>query len=105
MSPAQFGELALLLTFAAFLTMIYNVGVLQGTFTYVFGSAGEEEIDDDEPAHAAAAGTKRKALGTGMITTFVLTSIGTAVIVVFSPWFADRIVGDSGKSGLIVIAA
>ena len=46
LTPAEFGELALLLTFAAFLTVIYNVGILQGTFTYVFGSAGEEEVDD-----------------------------------------------------------
>jgi O-antigen/teichoic acid export membrane protein len=104
MSPAQFGDLALLLTFAAFLTVIYNVGILQGTFSYVFGSAGEEELDD-EPVDAAAAGTKRRALGTGLITTFLLTTVGTAVIVAFAPWFADRIVGDSGKSDLIVIAA
>jgi O-antigen/teichoic acid export membrane protein len=105
MAPAQFGELALLLTFAAFLTTIYNVGILQGTFTYVFGSAGEEDVDDDEPAHAAAAGTKRRALGTGLFTTFIVTLVGTAVIVVFAPWFAERILGDSGRSGLIVIAA
>jgi O-antigen/teichoic acid export membrane protein len=104
MTPAQFGELALLLTFAAFLTVIYNVGILQGTFSYVFGSAGEEELDD-EPVDAAATGTKRRALGTGLITTFLLTTVGTLVIVAFAPWFADRIVGDSGKSDLIVLAA
>ncbi len=104
MSPAEFGELALLLTFAAFLTVIYNVGILQGTFSYVFGSAGEEELDDQQ-AEAAAAGTKRRALGTGMITTFLLSMAGTAVIVVFASWFAQRILGDSGRSDLIVIAA
>ncbi|HEY6654295.1 MAG TPA: lipopolysaccharide biosynthesis protein [Solirubrobacterales bacterium] len=103
LSPAEFGELALLMTFAAFLTVIYNVGVLQGTFSYVFGSAGEEELDD-EPVDAAAAGTKRRALGTGLITTFLLTTAGTAVIVAFAPWFAEHIVG-GGKSGLVVIAA
>jgi O-antigen/teichoic acid export membrane protein len=103
LTPAEFGELALLLTFAAFLTVIYNVGTLQGTFSYVFGSAGEEEVEDE--ADAAAAGTKRRALGTGLIGTSLLAVAGTAVIVAFAPWFADHILGRSGSADLIVIAA
>ena len=103
LTPAEFGDLALLLTFAAFLTVIYNVGILQGTFTYVFGSAGEEEVDDE--AEAAAAGTKRRALGTGLMTTCLLATAGTLVIAAFAPWFADRILGHNGKPELIMIAA
>ena len=38
LSPAEFGELALLIVFAAFLTVFYNVGILQGTFSWVLGS-------------------------------------------------------------------
>jgi O-antigen/teichoic acid export membrane protein len=103
LSPTEFGELALLLTFAAFLTVIYNVGTLQGTFSYVFGSAGEEEVEDE--ADSAAAGTKRRALGTGLIGTSLLAAAGTAVIVAFAPWFADHILGHNGSADLIVIAA
>ena len=104
LSPAEFGELALLIVFAAFLTVFYNVGILQGTFSWVFGSAGEEEVEEDEPS-GSAAGTKRRALGTGLATTCLLAATGTAVIVSFSPWFADLVLGGGADSQLIVIAA
>jgi O-antigen/teichoic acid export membrane protein len=105
LSPAEFGELALLLVFAAFLTVFYNVGILQGTFMWVFGSAGEEEVEGEGEAKASAAGTKRRALGTGLVTTCLLAAVGTAVIVSFSPWVAGIVMGDSADSELIVIAA
>ena len=106
LSPAEFGELALLLVFAAFLTVFYNVGTLQGTFRWVFGSTGEEEeVEDNEAAKASAAGTKRRALGTGMITTCVLALAGTAVIIPLAPLFAELVLGDGDSSKLIVIAA
>ena len=103
LSPAEFGELALMLVLAAFLTVFYNVGTLQGTFGWVFGSAGEEELEDD--AEQSASGTKRRALGTGLITTVVIAAIGTAVIVPLAPWLAGVILGDSSKEELIIIAA
>lgn len=103
LSPAEFGELSLVLVFAAFLTVFYNVGLLQGTFMHVFGSAGEEEIEDD--TEEAAAGTKRRALGTGLITTAALTAIGTVLVVALAPWLAEMMLGDRERSELIVIAA
>jgi stage V sporulation protein B len=104
LSVAEFGQLALLLTFAAFLTIIYNVGVLQGTFLWVFGSAGEEDVEDDS-GESSQAGTKRKALGTGLIITCIITVVGTLIIVAASPWFADKMLGNSDDADLIIIAA
>ena len=103
LTVSQFGQLALLLTFAAFLTIIYNVGTLQGTFVWVFGSAGEEDIADED-VESSQAGTKRRALGTGLIITAVITVIGTLVIVAAAPWFAARLIGNSGDADLIIIA-
>ena len=74
LGPPEFGQLALLLTFAAFLTVFYNVGTLQGTFLWVFGSAGEEDVEDT--GESSQAGTKRRALGTGLIITFRSSRIG-----------------------------
>ena len=105
LSPAEFGELALLLVFAAFLTVFYNLGTLQGTFMWVFGSAGEEEVEAEGEAKASATGTKRRALGTGMVTTCALAAAGTIVVVALAPWFAGIVLGDDGDSELIVIAA
>jgi O-antigen/teichoic acid export membrane protein len=104
LSVAQFGQLALLLTFAAFLTIIYNVGTLQGTFVWVFGSAGEEDVADED-VESSQAGTKRRALGTGLIITTVITLGGTLIIVAASSWFADKLLGNPGDADLIIIAA
>jgi len=104
LSVAQFGQLALLLTFAAFLTIIYNVGTLQGTFIWVFGSAGEEDIADED-VESSQAGTKRRALGTGLIITALITLCGTVIIIAASSWFAGWMLGDSGEGNLVIIAA
>ena len=102
LSPSEFGQLALLLTFAAFLTVFYNLGTLQGIFMWVFGSSGEEEVDDTEQA---SAGSKRKALGTGIIFTATIGLIGTALVAAVAPQLADLVLGDSSKAHLILIAA
>ena len=104
LTPPEFGELALLMVFAAFLTIVYNTGIVQGTLVWVFGAAGEEEVDDAQ-GETAAAGTKRRALGTGLATTLGITLIGTVVMVALSPWLADLMLGDSGRSQLIILAA
>ena len=69
----------------------------------MFGSSGEEEIDDD--TEEAASGTKRRALGTGLTTTAALTAIGTVLVVALAPWLAEMMLGDRERSELIVIAA
>jgi O-antigen/teichoic acid export membrane protein len=104
LSVSDFGRLALLLTFAAFLTIIYNVGTLQGTFVWVFGSAGEEDVAD-ENVESSQAGTKRRALGTGLIITALITIAGTLIIVAAAPWLADKLIGNSDDADLIIIAA
>jgi O-antigen/teichoic acid export membrane protein len=103
LSVAEFGQLALLLTFAAFLTIFYNVGTLQGTFLWVFGSAGEEDVEDD--GESSQAGTKRRALGTGLIITLAIVLAGTLIVIPLSPWLAESMLGDSDQANLIVIAA
>jgi O-antigen/teichoic acid export membrane protein len=102
LSPAEFGQLALLLVFAAFLTIIYNVAVLQGTFVWVFGAAGEEDVEDADTPGAA---DKRQALATGMILTLLICAAGTVLIIPLSPQLAEMLLGDSGQGDLIVLAA
>jgi O-antigen/teichoic acid export membrane protein len=102
LSPSEFGQLALLLFFAALTTIVYNLGTLQGTFMWVFGATGDEDVDDDEDAGAR---DKRKGLGTGFIVTLAICAVGTAVIALFSSQFASLVLGDSSDGDLIVIAA
>jgi O-antigen/teichoic acid export membrane protein len=103
LDPAEFGQLALLLVFAAFLTVFYNVGTLQGTFIWVFGSAGEEDVEDT--GEASQAGTKRRALGTGLLITVMICVVGTGLVALFASELANLFIGDSSKGDLIVIAA
>jgi O-antigen/teichoic acid export membrane protein len=104
LTVAQFGQLALLLTFAAFVTIIYNVGTLQGTFVWVFGSAGEEDIADED-VESSQAGTKRRALGTGLIITALICLGGTLIVVAAAGWFSQKLLGNPDDADLIIIAA
>ncbi len=103
LSPEEFGQLALLLVFAALLTVVYNLATLQGTFMAVFGAAGDEDVEDVEDEVAAK--DKRKALGTGLVLTLLTTVVGTAVIVPLAPSIADILIGDRSEGDLVLIAA
>src|SRR5580704_12500504 len=64
MATAQYGELALLMFFAGYLTTLYNTGSLHGTFMWVYG-ASEGEGDDVDSDTTITSGPRR-ALGTGL---------------------------------------
>ena len=103
LDPDEFGQLALLLVFASFLTIAYNMGVLQGTFTWVYGAAGEEDVEDE--GDKAEAGDKRRALGTGLVLTLMIAAVGTALVASVAPEIADLLLGDSSDGDLVMIAA
>lgn len=103
LDPAEFGELALLLTLAALLTVLYNLGTLQGIFMWVFGASGEEEVDEE--AAESATGSKRRALGTGLVTTLVIAAMGTAAVAAIAPWMAELVLGEGSEADLILLAA
>ena len=102
LSPAEFGRLAIYFAFAALLTIAYGLGSLQGTLTHVFGSAGEDEIDDRE---AAPRGNKRRALTTGLALTVVLVSVGTGLISLAAEPIAHVLLGDQGDPSSVRLAA
>ncbi len=46
--PAQYGHLAVYSFFMIILMVIYNLGSLQGTMSFVFGGGGDEDDDDGD---------------------------------------------------------
>lgn len=100
---AQFGQLALLMVFAALLTVLYNLGTLQGGFMWVFGSSGEEGGEGDE--REAGAGEKRRALGTAVVLTTLVAAAGTVAIVAAPGTFAAIVAGDAAMASEVRWAA
>lgn len=106
--PAEFGELAVLYVFAAFLTVGYNLPLLQGTLIRVFGSAGDEEAAADAlpPSATDDAGvSKRSELTTGLLLTVGVALVGTAVAAAFAPFLSRLLLGTNGHQDSVVLAA
>ena len=75
--PSQYGDLGVLLVFAGFLTTLYNTGSLHGTFMWVYGvSEGE---GDEIGADGKVTSVPRRALGTGVVLTLIIVTVGTAL--------------------------
>jgi O-antigen/teichoic acid export membrane protein len=104
--PAQYGELALLMVFASFLSVMYNVGTLHGTFLWVYGSGGDagDDLEMDGTARASMA-VQRRAMGTGLILTLVVVSLGTAFFFIFKRPVASTLLGNPGAANLLGWAA
>lgn len=100
---AEFGQLALLMVFAALLTVLYNLGSLQGGFMWVFGATGEEGGGGDE--REAGAGEKRRALGTAVVLTTFVAIAGTIAIVAVPRTFATLVTGESAMASEVRWAA
>ncbi|HEV3071615.1 MAG TPA: methyltransferase domain-containing protein [Solirubrobacteraceae bacterium] len=91
LAPGQYGDLALLLVLAGYLTTLYNTGSLHGTFMWVYGAAEGE--GDDVGAEAAITSTPKRALGTGVVLTLMIVTAGTALCFVAAPAIAGLLLG------------
>lgn len=102
--PAEFGELAVYYLFAALLTILYGLCSLQGTLMWVFGSSGEEEVEDESTQRAPGT-DKRRALTTGLAITFGVVGFGTVVVWLTAEPLAHVLLGAAGNAQTLVLAA
>lgn len=103
LGPADFGELAVLAVSATALTLIYNAGTLQGTFSWVYGTAADEEAGDDDARVGSS--DRRRGLATGLAMTCVAAALGTAGVVVFARPLAELLLGGAQDAYLMGWAA
>ncbi len=103
MVPAQYGELAVLMFLAGYLTTLYNVGSLHGTFMWVYGASEGE--GDDVSSDGTITSAPRRALGTGVVLTLIIVTAGTAVCSVFAPTLAQWLLRRSSDASLVRWAA
>jgi O-antigen/teichoic acid export membrane protein len=102
LDPAEFGRLALALSVASLLTVLYNLGIVQGTNRAVFGASGEE--GDEDADGEIAVGDRRGALGSAVVLTLLIAVAGTIVIWALSGPVA-RAAHLDGETGLVRWAA
>lgn len=75
---SAYGRLAVMLVFASLLTVLYNLGSIQGTFRAGFAATEGEEVSDSAPAEPAA--DRRGAVGTGLAFTALVAALGTLAV-------------------------
>jgi O-antigen/teichoic acid export membrane protein len=89
MPPSEFGTLFVLLALSTLVSILYNLGTLQGTLGLVFGRGDEggdegggdlESLADADGRGEAPAGEKRDALGTGLLLTAAVALVGTGLL-------------------------
>ena len=107
MSPGEFGRFALLVIFSGFVTLLGNLGVVQGTLVSAFRGGDEDDLDEgDEPEEQrpAADRTNRRLLGTGLVVVLLIGSLLTGCAALAAPVIADLLLGGRGGSGAVVAA-
>jgi O-antigen/teichoic acid export membrane protein len=102
-APGAFGQLAVLLIFAASLTILYTLGTLQGTFRLVFGVDGE--MESDERKEVVTTSAKDRLLGTGVALTALIGLAGTAAVAAAAKPLTHLLFLDESQAGLVVLAA
>jgi O-antigen/teichoic acid export membrane protein len=103
LDTGEYGELAVCLVYAALLTVLYNAGSLQGSFSWVFGSTGEEELDAGKAPTGAR--DKRRALGSALTLTALIAGLGTAVSITFADEISELVLGVSDTTAVLWASA
>jgi len=104
LQPAEYGQLAILLAWASILTVVFNIGSLQGTNAWVFGAAGEDGETADEAVGGTRARDARRALSTGFAITLAAGGLGTLAAIAIARPVADALIGDPDDGNLVVFA-
>ena len=114
LEPGKYGQLGLLMIFASLVTLVYGLGVIQGTLNWAYGTTGDEdddegEVEDDvgpaEPDIPRIAARRRRALGSGLALTSVLALVGTALLVASAGEIAELIGDGDGLTAGVIWAA
>jgi O-antigen/teichoic acid export membrane protein len=103
LSGSEFGQLAVLTVFSASLTLLLNLGSLQGSFRSVFGSVGEDAIDEEDESHQPT-GDSRAALGNALALTATLGLVGATIVAACSHQIAELLLGDGDMATAVTLA-
>lgn len=102
LEPSEYGFLGLLMLLAGLVTMVYGLGIIQGTLMWAYGAAGEdgdddgggEDVTDTARSPQEVAATRHRILGSGMVLSICIALVGTTLLLAFSDPIA-RFLGPS----------
>ncbi|MDX6663012.1 MAG: hypothetical protein QOG09_1114 [Solirubrobacterales bacterium] len=100
---AEFGALSLLIFWSSLLMLLFNLGSMQGTLRSVFGSTGDDDVEDD--AEEIDPEQVKETMGTGLVLTSFIGLAGIAAILPFSSTISGWVIGDPSHGDWIVLAA
>lgn len=104
LSPHEYGQLAVLLFFQSWMTVVLNLGSLQGTLSWAVGASVDEDgvqLDDSEQATST---DRRRGLTTGVLLTATLGAVGVLVVAAAAPFAAGILLHDRGQGRLVAWA-
>jgi O-antigen/teichoic acid export membrane protein len=104
LAPAEYGQLAVLLVFSGFLTILIGLGTLSGIMSWVFGGTGEDEGDLDDSARSGAADPPR-AICTGIVLTVAVAALAMVLTWVFRGPLGDLLAKGGAPVSLVLLAA
>jgi O-antigen/teichoic acid export membrane protein len=112
LAPTQYGQLGLLMVFASFATILYGLGVIQGTLMWAYGAAGDdgddeggtEELGPVESEVMALRSHRRRIMGSGLLLALMVCGLGTAALVLAAEP-VSRVIGGASESRTGVIWA
>lgn len=104
LSPHAYGELAVLLFFQAWVTVVLNLGSLQGTLSWAVGASVDEDGVQLGDGEQPTATDRRRGLTTGVLLTATAGAIGAIVIAAAAPLAAGILLHDRDEGRLVVWA-
>jgi O-antigen/teichoic acid export membrane protein len=106
LDQGEFGKLAVLATVATIVTLIATLGVMQGTMRRVYGTTGDDEVGEVDPAEQreAVSADPRLALSTGLALTFAFGAALFLLAMALQGPVAD-LFGGPQDTTLILLAA
>ena len=109
LEPTEYGQLGLLMLFASLATIVYGLGVIQGTLMWAYGAGGddgddeggEEDLAPAEPEVAMIRAKRRRVMGSGLVLSVMIAALGTAGLVAAAEPVAELIGTASLREGVI----
>ena len=105
LSPAEYGQLAVLFAVASIVTIVCGLGFTTGTMMATYGAADGDDADGDEPVQTggppATLKERRRLLGSGLLIICIVSGAVCALVGVSASPLADLLLGSEQRASAV----